>query len=175
MWWTLAAASIGSCSALLIAFVAYPWQKRKDRQQQLLHEKRDAYRRFSEEANGYFARIALGAKIHDLGQQQEHYLRVVAVSSDLIIYAPKEVIESCQRYSQTLFEFSDVVGFDRGLVGYTKKKSILDRKSLYKEVKQMRRAAMIAIRKDLADKKNGEATDAVSAYFVLTPMNDHEE
>ena len=40
MWWTLAAATVASATALLVAFVAYPYQKTKDRELQIEAEKR---------------------------------------------------------------------------------------------------------------------------------------
>lgn len=43
MWWTIIASAIGSITALAIAFGAYPWQKRKDRQLQISLEQRKAY------------------------------------------------------------------------------------------------------------------------------------
>ena len=43
MWWTLCAAAIASSTALLVAFGAYPWQKRKDRELQLQAEMRGAF------------------------------------------------------------------------------------------------------------------------------------
>lgn len=42
MWWSLAAAALGSFTALVIAFVAYPWQKSKDRKNETLKEQRKA-------------------------------------------------------------------------------------------------------------------------------------
>jgi DNA-binding phage protein len=46
MWWTLAASALASSTALVIAFVAYPWQKRKDRELKLSEERREACRQF---------------------------------------------------------------------------------------------------------------------------------
>jgi hypothetical protein len=169
MWWTLVAATVGSLTALTIAFLAYPWQKAKDRHQLLKSEKREAYRRFSEEANGYFARCALGIKIEEGPELQEHYIRVVAVSSDLIVYAPKEVIEACQKYSQRLFEFSDFMGSVRKLPGYEVQDFTQeDKLKLYSEVKRARRRAMVSIRIDLNENDEAEANEAVNAFFVLT-------
>jgi len=48
MWWTLAAATVASCTALLIAFLAYPWQKRLDRKAEFAIEQRAALREFLE-------------------------------------------------------------------------------------------------------------------------------
>ncbi|WP_417606564.1 hypothetical protein [Primorskyibacter flagellatus] len=39
---------IGSITALLVAFVAYPWQKKRDRELKLGEERRSSYRRFIE-------------------------------------------------------------------------------------------------------------------------------
>ncbi|WP_421906406.1 hypothetical protein [Mameliella sp.] len=44
--WTLAGAVLASATALVIAFGAYLWQKRKDRELKLGEERREAYRRF---------------------------------------------------------------------------------------------------------------------------------
>ena len=63
----------------------------------------------------------------------EHYLRVISATSALIMYAPKAVIEPCQRYSMSLFEFSELTGWALEREGY-KKKSI-DRKTLYEKQK----------------------------------------
>ena len=46
MTWPLVAALIGSATALLIAFVAYPWQKAKDRELQIGQEARNAAQEF---------------------------------------------------------------------------------------------------------------------------------
>ena len=40
MWWTFAAAGIGSLTALFVACIVYPWQKSIDRRNELAREKR---------------------------------------------------------------------------------------------------------------------------------------
>ena len=46
MWWTFATAAIASLTALLIAFVAYPWQRSLDRRAKFDLEQREALRKF---------------------------------------------------------------------------------------------------------------------------------
>ncbi|WP_324753099.1 hypothetical protein [Roseovarius sp. Pro17] len=137
----------------------------------MLHEKRQAYQKFAEEINSCFARVALGSKINDQEGHHEHYLRVVAVSSNLIVYAPKEVIKACQMYSQTVFEYSDMMGLAQGYVGYSTPPS-RDRKAVHAEAKQRRRAAMLSIRNDLYEREETASTEAVNAFFVLTPLDE---
>ena len=166
--WSFYAAAVTALTALAIAFIAYPWQKRKDRQQQVLSEKRETYRRFIQEANSFFGRAALGSKLSAPDMLQEHYLRVIAQSSDLIVYAPKEVIEACQKYTQVLFEYTESIGNERSYPGYSSSPKRTS-KQIYPQVKLLRRAAMLSIRRDLDESTTGSPDEAINAFFVLTP------
>ena len=159
-------AILASLTALIVAVFAYKWQKELDRKQQQKSEKREAYRLFAQEVNSYFARCALGRKMPENALYNEHYLRVISAASALIMYAPKTVIESCQRYSMSVFEFSDFMGGQLNKVGYEKRN--LDRKALYEKTKKLRKEAMIALRTDLEDDSLGDAKEAMDAFFVLT-------
>jgi len=161
------AALIASATAIIIAFFAYAWQKRKDRAHLLAQEKREAYRRFLEESTSYFGRVALATKVEDSSTLQEHYLRVVAVSADLIIYAPVEVIEKCQKYAEKLFEYSDRLGRARKLPGYDADGEA-DHSSIYPDVKRLRREAFLSIRQDLTGASRRISEKAVDAFFVKT-------
>ena len=43
MWWTFASTIVATATALFIALVIYPWQKRKDRESEIMRERRAAY------------------------------------------------------------------------------------------------------------------------------------
>ena len=161
------AALIASSTAVLFAFFAYAWQKRKDRAHQLAQEKREAYRRFLEESTSFFTRVALATKVEDSSTLQEHYLRVVAVSADLIIYAPTEVIGSCQKYAEKLFEYSERLGRARRLPGYDTEGE-MDHRSIYPEVKRLRKQAFLSIRRDLTGVNQRKSEKAVDAFFIKT-------
>ena len=82
MWWTLAAATIASVTALLIAFVAYPWQRALDRKNEVLRERRAAYADFIEQYTR--ARIAVVEAKHDFEDD-----RVIAAHQDLLVSQKK--------------------------------------------------------------------------------------
>ena len=63
---------IGSITALIIAFVAYPWQKALDRRSELVKELRQVYIRFLQDMDDYEALID---EYHDVvaeGGQTSH-------------------------------------------------------------------------------------------------------
>jgi hypothetical protein len=96
MWWTLAAATIGSVTALLIAFVAYPWQKAKDRQLEILKLKTSAYHDYLSalcDDIGYHADQAYD-RDHSLGKRQRYEItRFRAIATT---YASPEALEQIQ-------------------------------------------------------------------------------
>ncbi|WP_372572720.1 hypothetical protein [Ruegeria jejuensis] len=169
MWWTFAAACLASMTALAIAFGAYPWQKSADRKQQLLHERREGYRRFLEEANSLLARVVVRQPSPSDKEEFEHYLRVVAVSSNLTLYAPKDVIEACQKYSQELFAYMRTVDQlkDKYSKNWWSKPESIEATN---RVRALRRKATISIRRDLEETGGGEIEAAVDAFFILTPV-----
>lgn len=91
MWWTLAAASVGSLTAILIAFVAYPWQRRRDRMLQIQTEKREAYSEFLSDFS------KLEPLIWGWDSPQEAFrLTLKSSFSKLYLYAPTQVIDACE-------------------------------------------------------------------------------
>ncbi|MCK8464519.1 hypothetical protein MUY35_11715 [Aliiroseovarius sp. S1339] len=97
----LIAATIGSGTALFIAFVAYPIQKRRDRRLLVETERRHAYRRFVTEAVGY-SRIRT-----DSGSELEETIRGLASAAhELALYAPPEVMRLAKNYiySETVLQ-----------------------------------------------------------------------
>lgn len=167
MWWTLVASLVASATAVGVALVVYPYQKDLDRKQQHKNEKRAAYRQFAQQANSFFGRAALANKSSDVDAHTEHYLRVIAASAELVIYAPKEVIVACQEYAMVVFEYSELLGAILKREGYKKREGV-DRKELYQRAKRKRKAAMIALRGDLEDDGLGDPVEAMNAFFVLT-------
>ncbi len=89
MWWTLLSAGLGAATALLIAFVAYPYQKNKDRNLELQREKRSLYQRLLSDLSS-MDDMTWGYEPIPDGYGSK--LREVALR--LHLYAPEEVIDA---------------------------------------------------------------------------------
>ncbi|GGD23378.1 hypothetical protein [Sinisalibacter lacisalsi] len=79
---------IGSIAAILIAFVAYPWQKRKDRELQLQSEERAAYKDFFSVAHSHI--FAIQTRDFEAARKLINESRVKYNS--LTLYASLEVL-----------------------------------------------------------------------------------
>lgn len=173
MWWTLAAASMASATALLVAFVAYPYQKRKDRKLKEHSEKLAAYQRFVFAITAHQTLLASSLyEKRDGGILVEHP-RVVAASYEVIFYGPTAVISACQKYLQALLEYQNYV---LGQLGSEKHKSASaghpTGKHAFVPAQKARRDAILAIRKDITDESEMAAIEAVNAFFTMTPTEE---
>jgi hypothetical protein len=99
MWWTLAATIIASATALLIAFVAYPWQKAKDRELQIQSEKRSAYADYLWALKRLELAITTGddesAVPNAIDEARRHF-------HNMILYAPVEIIRQAREITALL-------------------------------------------------------------------------
>ena len=151
---------IATATALLIAFVAYPWQKTRDRHLKMNEEKRAAYQRFLRALTEHQMRLAACIKhrkdfgIGELGPE------AIAMSYELVTYAPKSVIEVCQVYVSTLYVLEEQVwSYIRGEV------ESLDYETVYRPSRIARRNVVHVIRKDIGQEADEEAAEAVAAFF----------
>jgi hypothetical protein len=90
MWWNLAAAGMGSLTALAIAFIAYPWQKNRDRSLAVQTEKRAIYAEFIRTFSSL-------SKESWRSMPTPHYYdhKIRDMFPVLHLYAPLNVIEAC--------------------------------------------------------------------------------
>lgn len=151
---------IAAITALLIAFVAYPWQKSRDRTLKINEEKRAAYQRFLRATTEHQMRLSASLRHkHDYGIG-ESTPKAIAMSYELVTYAPKDVIEICQRYVATLYVFEEQVwSLLRGEV------ESVDYEEAYKASRLARRNAVLAIRKDVTGETDAGAEAAIAAFF----------
>ena len=159
---------IAAITALLIAFVAYPWQKSRDRALKINEEKRAAYQRFLRATTEHQMRLSASLRHkHDYGIG-DSTPKAIAMSYELVTYAPKDVIEICQRYVATLYVFEEQVwALLRGEVAE------VDYEAAYKASRLARRNAVLAIRKDVTGETDAASEAAISAFFgeTLTDYN----
>ncbi|WP_170526120.1 hypothetical protein [Ruegeria arenilitoris] len=175
-----ATAIIGVTGALIVAFVAYPWQKNRDRTLQKENERREIYRRFLQAANGHYAVLTLAHQSKNSEGIKDSYLSLVTGAADLAAYAPaneeNDVLKACQRYHQRLLEYGTVV---EAVCGDERAKKFIEKnpdrypKNLSSLVKKERRRAFVSIRMDLGETKS-EAEHAATVYFVATPREDEK-
>lgn len=173
-------AAIAASTALLIAFVAYPWQKRKDRELQKESERREVYRLFWEATNEHFTNVHRALTRKDLTGLNVSHSHVVAKSAGIVIYASStksnNSLEACRRFYQRLLEYETQV---KAACGDEFSKKYVERhkerypKDLYSQLKQERKKALISIRRDLGESED-TAKKAADTYFVLTPREEEQ-
>lgn len=89
MWWTFAAACVASVTAIVIAFIAYPWQRSRDRQLEIQKEKRALYKEVLAELS------SLDNKTWGYEPVKTEYVwKPRAILDPLLLYAPEEVIDA---------------------------------------------------------------------------------
>ncbi|MBU2867874.1 hypothetical protein [Pacificibacter marinus] len=171
---TFSGALVASCSALWIAYRAYPSQKQADRALQKEHERRDVYRRFLRAANVHYASISMAHWSKNADPLKSTYLDLVAVLAELGAYVPadaqNDVLSACQKYSQRILEYGVVVEAHCGVepsVKQVQKNPNRYPKDLSKRIRIERKAAFIAIRRDLGESVK-QAAHAANVYFVAT-------
>lgn len=154
---------IGMLTALVIAFVAYPWQKNRDRSYALREEKRASYQRFLRAVTEHQLRLANSFKHrHDYGIG-DSTAKAMAVSYELVVYAPPSVIDTCETYLSALFELEDHV---MAVLNGTAEPG--DYGAVYMPSRVARRDAVLAIRADIADETFEASERAVAAFFGET-------
>ena len=94
MWWTLAAATIGSLTALLIALLVYPRQKKIDRLFDLHAERRVVYRDFAAATRVLIDRIVSRIGTEPIPEEWVAYNKSHA---KLMVSAPDEVVFAATR------------------------------------------------------------------------------
>jgi hypothetical protein len=173
MWWTLAAATVASATALLVAFVAYPYQKKKDRKLKEHSEKLAAYQRFVIAITAHHSLLASSLYEEEDAGIVAAYPSVVAASYEVIFYGPPDVISACQKYLQTLLEYQNYV---LGKLGSEKHASASKKhpegRDAFVPSQKARRAAVLAIRKDIAGETDEAALKAINAFFTMTPVEE---
>lgn len=113
MWWTLAAALVGSATALIIATIIYPWQKKLDRDNVVLHERRTAYRNFIRASTGL--RHAVQLQINPLSKsgkadflEDKDFLHALLKYQqnvqELLVVCPEAVIETVVEHTTAVKE-----------------------------------------------------------------------
>ena len=103
---TFLAGLSASIAALIVAFVAYPWQREKDRVFELQREQRSVYREFITTMNNFFTAI-IGQKTEQATEQQ---MVLHKVASDFLCFSSTEAaaaarvyIDAMQRYRAITF------------------------------------------------------------------------
>ncbi|WP_418095135.1 hypothetical protein [Sulfitobacter sp. SBS6] len=173
MWWTLAAALVAAGTALLIAFVAYPYQKKKDRKLKEHSEKLAAYQRFVFAVTSHHSLLASSLYEEEDRGIIAAYPNVVAASYEVIFYGPPGVISACQKYLETLLEYQNYV---LGALGSEKharaSKEHPKGREAFIPSQRARRLAILAIRKDITDETEEAAQVAINAFFTMTPVEE---
>lgn len=176
MWHYIISASIASLTALVIAFVAYPWQKKKDRDLKIHSEKLAAYQHFIRELTEFHIMTATKNFVKgDTDALTSRYPQAMAASYALIFYAPKDVIVKSQLYVDALF---DLFSFS---LQRLRKEEILDdshlarMEELFDATSKARRAAVLAIRKDVNDELESASEEAINAFFINTPRDGEDK
>ncbi|AQS49303.1 hypothetical protein BMG03_17020 [Thioclava nitratireducens] len=174
-----AAGIVAATAALIIAFVAYPWQKARDRELKQHSEKLAAYQRFVSEITKHHSLVATtwyndGNKAVQNDEAWKPiiaaYPGVVSSSYDLIFYAPADVIEACQEYLEAVLAYEVMVLGPLGLEKQERSaKKYTGDLGTFKAAQRARRRAILAIRKDISDEAPEVSEEAINAFFVLTP------
>jgi hypothetical protein len=105
MWWTLAAAIAGSSTAIFIALWVYPEQKRRDRESEIMRERRLLYRDYASAFKDlYFSQpfqndVGRKFEFADIGEKEQ---RFYAVRDAMYIVAPDVVVSSIQLHDETV-------------------------------------------------------------------------
>ncbi len=173
-------AIIASVTALLIAFVAYPIQKNRDRKLQKEQERRSIYRDFWEATNRHFSMVHVASIKKEIDELSESHMDLVSKASGIVLYAEADednnVLELCRKYYQILLEYETDV---KAKCGHQKSKSFVDANpdrytgNIFEKVKIERRKALLALRKDLGDSQR-KADFAADSYFIYTPREEIE-
>jgi hypothetical protein len=165
-----APAFIAGVTALLIAFVAYPWQKQKDRKLKEHSEKLAAYQRFVRSLTEHHSLIANSIYLGEDGGISDAYPSVVAASYELIFYAPPDVIAACQQYLEKLLSYQTFalghLGSERHQIS---SKDHPTGREAFVPSQMARRAAILTIRKDIANEAEAVSEKAIRAFFTMTP------
>ncbi|SMO58728.1 hypothetical protein SAMN06265173_106154 [Thalassovita litoralis] len=156
---TVLAAIIASVTALYVAKRVYPEQKRIDHANDMLKEKREAYRKFLGGMNAVFTAIVQT----DFEKAKLNTHELHALGSDFLCFASPEVAASARHYLDCMQDyrqkrFKKVNG---SLVSW-KDEGVQQAK---KATERARANTISAIRSDLLGFENSGNDQAVSAFF----------
>lgn len=101
-------AIVGGAAALIIAFVAYPWQKSRDRELKIAEEKRSAYREFfsaAEEFNSLYS-SSPGGEVDDAVRKAQS--RLGASRAGLALLANPSGLKECGDLYAALLELKKI-------------------------------------------------------------------
>lgn len=172
---TIVAALIAAVTALIIAFFAYPWQKRKDRELKIHNEKLIAYRKFVSAVTEHHLLLGISSSGNIT---HETILAVspqfLAAGYELLLYAPKEVAIECQKYHAAVLDYHFHTLANLGLESYERvRKAHATRVDAAKTAQRVRRSAILAIRADVMEESSAASTEVINAYFVATPIEEN--
>ena len=108
MWWTLAAASVGSITALMIAVVIYPRQKELDRKLKVDEEKRRAIADLILAVESYMAKVkgSTGVAIAEVPLVDKERIALQKSLSLVRAYGCKDVVDGAILYERSIRNFA---------------------------------------------------------------------
>lgn len=173
MWWTLAAALVASLTALAIAFLAYPYQKKLDRDLQLKLETRRVYEGFFSAANAYLSALMSAHYRRDpkapvLQSFDAIYLDLLRHQEGMAFYGSKAVVEQCFRYADCLHIYRSHIRKELDLGGLSREaRQVESINQAFLFCQEARRLALAKARSDAFGIGFDEAAQDISGIVRL--------
>lgn len=158
-------------TGLVIAFVAYPWQKRKDREMKIAEEKRIAYQRFFETSEMFFAKLRAAAFDKEAELPDDEFGRLEVAKAELAFRGANAAVDACADFSQCLKDYRRCVKLCRG-----KDASIATERArdiVYRKANEARLVAILAARADAGTYGTESASEpTVRKLFMMRKSGD---
>lgn len=167
MWWTLAGAFVAACTALAIAFRAYPWQKELDRQLKIAEEKRQAYQRFFDASEMFFAKLRTAAFSDAPMLPDDEFGKLEVAKTDLAFRGSDDAVKKCAKFAQHLKDYRRCIKLCIEAGGGSKATRDA-RDEAYRAANEARVDAILAARADAGTYGNKSASeDTVRRLFMM--------
>jgi hypothetical protein len=166
MWWTFAAASIASCTALFIALYAYPLQKDEDRKLQLHSEKRAVYTAVLSSFNSWFAALARNQQ----DSAKERYFDFVGEVMRLQLYGNRAVLYKARALIDIAKKYRDM-RLSQNKADDVSAEMRRQRSELFVQVKAERTAFIATCRSDLMIEDFSTSKEIIGAFAPIEDEN----
>lgn len=169
----LAPAFITAGAALLIAFGAYPWQKKRDRDLKIAEEKRLAYQHFFEAAETFFARLRTAAFNERASLPDNEFGRLEAAKAELAFRCGEDAVAACADFAQHLKDYRKYVKLCRQAKGGPSQATLASRNEAYHKANAARVSAILMARSDAGTiGANSASEETVRKLFMMATNED---
>lgn len=167
-------AIIAATAAVVIGFVAYPWQKERDHDLKLREEHRNAVKAFFEASETFFARLKVAAFNKDAPLPDDDYAKLEASKANLALRSDDALLEVCSELAQHLRDYRNKVKLCRDPGSSERTRAARD--VAYNNANQARIRALICARDTLVQAKHAAPKpETLRAFFFVKSEEGNEK